>query len=212
MWEALRYPFRGDHAEKALLSAWLCVLVHALILPVLALVPLLGYAIRVLATGEDDTPPPFLERTVLRQSLGGLALTAVYAVVPLVTTIVVISLFVADGEPPAEADAIFFLFGSTATLIVLAIFAYVLPIGLANYGRERTLRAGVTNLTSVAGNAIYFVGWASGTMLFLVGVSISSVLIDAGSVFTVLGSFVGAYAVIVSSRRIGRSYADSQSQ
>ncbi|NGM70655.1 DUF4013 domain-containing protein [Natronolimnobius sp. AArcel1] len=209
MWEALRYPFRGDHAEKALLAAWLCVFVHTIALPVIALLPLFGYATRVLARGDTSSPPPFLERTVLSQSLGAVVVLIAYAVIPVATTIATIYLFVGNGEPPAEADAIFFLFGSTATLIVLAIFAYFLPIGLGNYGRNHTLRASVTNLTTVAGNAIYFVGWASGTMLFLVGIAISSALVDAGGFFTVLGSFAGAYTVIVASRRIGRSYADS---
>ncbi len=206
MWEALRYPLRGEHAEKTLLSAWLCVLLHAIVLPVLALLPLVGYAATVLARGEEPTPPPFLEWSLLARSLGAAALTIGYMTVPVGATLVTILLFL-DGEPPAEAEVLFFFVGSTAALFVLAFFAYLLPIALANYVREGSVKEGVKNLVGVAGHAAYFVGWASGTVLFLLGGAVSSALLDAGGLFTVMGSFVGGYAVIVGSRRIGRGYA-----
>lgn len=207
MREALTYPIRGDHAEKALLSAWLCVLAHAIVLPVVALAPLLGYVATVLSRGHDADPPPFLERGLLSRSVGATALTVAYGLVPIGTALLAFRLFTEGDQPPTEANMIFFLAGSTAVLLVLALYAYVLPIALGNYVREGALRAGVSGLLGVAGHAAYFVGWTSGIVLFLVGVAVSSAFVDLGGLFAVVGSFVGAYAVIVASRRIARGYA-----
>ncbi len=206
MWEALKYPVRGVHAEKALLSAWLCVFVHAVAVPVLALVPLVGYATTVLSQAHEETPPPFLERSVLVRGLGGTALAVGYGLLPLVATLVALQLLF-DGGEPTEGEAIVFLAASTAVLFVLAGYVYVLPIALANYGQTGSLRSSASGLLDVATHAGYFVGWTSGIVLTLVGLTLSSALIELGGLSTVVGAFVGGYAVIVGCRRIGRGYA-----
>ena len=206
MREALTYPIRGEHGEKAVLSAWLCVFVHVIALPLVALVPLLGYAATVLSRGDESTPPSFLDRAVIRRSLGATALTVGYGIVPVGTALVTIFLLV-TGDPPTEEDAIFLLAGSTAALLVLAVYAYFLPIALANYVRAGSLRAGLSGLVPVAAHAAYFVGWISGIVLFLVGLAASSAFVDLGGPFAVAGSFVGAYATLAASRRIARGYA-----
>lgn len=207
MREALTYPVRGEHGEKALLSAWLCVFVHAIALPFVALVPLVGYATTVLGRGHESDPPTFLERSVLVRGVGGSVLVLGYGLVPVGATLVTFQLLFGANEPPTETDAIFVLAASTTVLVLLALYAYVLPIALGNYARDGSLRAGVSDLAGVAGHAAYFVGWSSGIVLLLAGVAASSAFVDLGGVFTVVGSFVGAYAVIGASRRIGRGYA-----
>lgn len=207
MREALAYPLRGDHAEKALLSAWLCVFVHAIALPFVALVPLLGYAGTVLSHGDDTDPPPFLERSLLSRSLGVTVVTVGYGIVPIGTALLTFVLLLGGDQPPTDGDALFVLVGSTAVLFVLACYAYLLPIALANYVRAGSLRAAGSGLVAVASHAAYFVGWSSGIVLFLVGVAASSALLDLGGIFTVVGSLVGAYTVLVASRRIARGYA-----
>ncbi|WP_265111803.1 DUF4013 domain-containing protein [Halosolutus halophilus] len=209
MREALAYPIRGDHGEKALLSAWLCVFVHAIALPVIALVPLVGYATTVLSRGHVGDPPPFLERALVTRSLGATLLAVGYGIVPIGTALVTVRLLTGADQPPTDANAIFVLAGSTTILVVLAGYAYVLPIALANYARAGSLRAGVSGLVGVASHAAYFVGWASGIVLFLAGLAVSSAFADLGGLYTVAGSLVGAYAVLASSRRIARGYAEA---
>ncbi len=207
MFEALRYPTRGEHAEKALLAAWLCVLVHSIALPVLALVPLLGYSTVVLERGEGDEPPTFLDRSVLRRGLGASALTVAYGAIPLGTALVTFVLLAESGREPTGVGSVIVLAGSTTVLFVLAAAAYLLPIALANYARSGPLRAGFSGLVPIATHAAYFVGWCSGSILGLLGLALASALVDLGGVLAVLGSLVGAYVTIVAARRIGRGYA-----
>lgn len=206
MREAITYPARGEHAEKALLSAWLCVLVHAIALPFAALVPLLGYAATILSHGDDE-PPAFLERTVLSRSLGATIVTVGYGIVPIGTALLTVVLLLDGDQPPTGGDAMFVLVGSTAALFLLALYAYVLPIALANYARTASLRAAGSGLVPVASHAAYFVGWSAGIVLFLVGLAAASALFELGGIFTVAGAFVGAYAVLAACRRIARGYA-----
>ncbi|WP_187432915.1 DUF4013 domain-containing protein [Natronococcus pandeyae] len=205
--DALRYPLRGEHAEKALLAAWICVFVHAIVLPFVALVPLAGYAASVLATAPQSDPPPFLDRRVLSRSVGAIGLGVGYLAVPLATALVTVRLLLGTGRAPTGGDAIVVLVGSTAVLFVLAVAVYLLPIALANYARSGSIRAGFSGLGTVAGHTAYFVGWCSGIVLLLLGVAVSSALVDLGGFALVAGSFVGAYATVAAARRIGRGYA-----
>ncbi|WP_312909478.1 DUF4013 domain-containing protein [Natronosalvus caseinilyticus] len=205
--DALAYPLRGDHAETSLIAAWLCVLVHVLVVPVLPLVALLGYVVSVLVLGSERDPPPFLERTVLRQALGAAGIAIAYGTVPLVIALSTVRLLTESGEVPSGGGTFAVLVGSTTVLLVLGIAAYLLPIALANYGRAGSIRAGFADIVSVAGHGAYFVGWASGITLLLVGLALSSALVSRGGVALVAGTLIGAYAVLVSSRRIGRGYA-----
>ncbi|WP_331232838.1 DUF4013 domain-containing protein [Natronorarus salvus] len=207
MFEALRYPLRGEHAEKALLAAWLCVLVHSIALPVLALVPLLGYLATVLETGDEDEPPTFLDRTVLRRGIGASVLAGVYGAIPLGMALVTFYLLAETGREPTGAGTLIVLAGSTTVLFVLATAAYLLPIALANYARSDSLRAGLKRLRPIAVHAAYFVGWSSGSILGLLGLALTSALVDLGGVLAVLGSLVGAYMTIVAVRRVARGYA-----
>lgn len=207
MREALSYPIRGEHAEKAMLSAWLCVLVHAIALPVVALVPLVGYVATILASGDDPHLPRFLERPMLGRSLGATALAVGYGIVPVGAALVTIRLLLEGNHPPGDADALFVLLGSTAALLLLAGYAYVLPIALARYVRAGSLRAGVTASLNAAFHAAYFVGWTAGAVLLLVGAAFSSVLLASGGIGTVVGSLVGAYTALAASRRVARGYA-----
>lgn len=205
--EAFTYPLRGEHAEKALLTAWICVFVHTVAIPFLVLVPLFGYAASVLTGESESGPPPFLERAVLYRGIGATVLVFAYGVVPTAVTLVTVRLLVETSREPTGGGILVLLVGSTTVLFVLAVFAYVLPIALANYVHAGTLRGGLSNLAGVASHAVYFVGWCSGVVLLLVGLVLSSALVESGGVLTVLGAFVGAYSLLVATRRIGRGYA-----
>lgn len=205
MREALSYPLRGEYAEAAVLSAWICIFAHAVVLPVLALVPLLGYAATVIGEGGDD-PPPFLYRAVLVRGVCGSVLTVAYGAVPLAIGAVTFWLLAGTGRDPAGAEPLVILAGSTSVLFFLAAGAYLLPVALGNYVRAGSLRAGFSGL-AVATRAAYFVGWSSGIALLLTGVAAGTALAGLGGVAVVAGSLVAAYATVAGSRRIGRGYA-----
>lgn len=206
MREALSYPLRGEHAETVLLSAWICTFVHAIAVPALALVPLVGYAATVIGGGGED-PPPFLDRTVLVRGVGGSALAIAYGAVPLAVGAVTFRLLAGSGREPAGAEPMVVLAGSTATLFFLAAGTYLFPIALGNYVRAGSLRAGFGGLASVATHAAYFVGWCSGVVVLLAGVAAGAALVDLSGLAAVAGSLVSAYATIAGSRGIGRGYA-----
>jgi hypothetical protein len=204
--EALRYPLRGEHAEKTLLVAWLCVLVHALIVPFLALVPLAGYLVSMFAAAPDPEPPSALDRYVLSRGVGAVGLGIAYLAVPVIAAGVTFRLLLETTQAPTGGDAVVVLAGSTAVLFTLALSGYLLPIGIANYARTGSLRSGFTGLGDPAGHAAYFVSWCSGTVALLFAVATASALVDLGGIALVCGSFVGAYGALVATRRIARGY------
>lgn len=206
MREALSYPVRGEHAETALLAAWICAFAHAVVLPILALVPLLGYAATVLADG-GDAPPAFLDRAVLARGVGGSVLAVVYGVVPVAVGLITFRLLGETSRDPAGVEPLVILAGSTAVLFFLAAGGYLFPIALANSVRAGSLRAGFSGLAPVATHAAYFVGWCMGIVLLLTGVAAGVALANLGGLAAVAGSLVVAYTIIVGSRRIGRGYA-----
>lgn len=205
MREALSYPVQGEHAETALLAAWICSFAHAVVVPVLALVPLLGYAATVVGDG-GDAPPAFLDRAVLARGLGGSVLALAYGAVPAAIGLVTFRLLAGTAREPAGVEPLVILAGSTAVLFFLAAGGYLLPIALGNYARTGSLRAGFAGLATVGTHAAYFVGWCSGIALFLSGIAAGAALADLGGLPAVAGSLVAAYATIAGSRRIGRGY------
>lgn len=207
MREALTYPIRGEHGEKTVVAAWICALLHSIALPVIALVPLVGYAATVLAAGRDAGPPAFLDRSLLGRSVGASALVVATGAVPLGMALVTFRLLVETDRTPEGGEVVLVLVGSTSVLVALAAFGYLLPIALANYAQRGSLRQSTIGLGAVARDASYFLAWSSGIVMLLVGVAAWNALADAGNVFVVAGSFVGAYATIVAARRIGRGYA-----
>jgi hypothetical protein len=204
--DALRYPLRGEHGEKALLVAWLCVFVHAIAVPFLALVPLAGYLVSVFAATPDPDPPSALERGILSRGVGAAVLGIAYLAAPLLAAGVTFRLLLETTRAPTGGDAVVVLAGSTAVLFALAVASYLLPIGIGNYARRGSLRAGFGGLGDAAGNAAYFVGWCSGAIVFLLGIALSSALVEMDGLALVVGSLIGAYATLVATRRIARGY------
>lgn len=206
MRELLRYPVRGEYAEEALLVGWICLLAHLLFLPVLPLVPAIGYLILVLrSTLDGETTLPAVERTVLQRGATGGVLLLGYGIVPLAVGVVTLELAGSATFEPETGHSLVFLAGSTTTLFVLLSFLYVLPIALCGYAREG-IRGAVpgSGFVRVGGHAAYFVGWTA-TLVglaagWLIGTAIASSLPVLGPVFAALWWW---YVLLVCTRRIG---------
>lgn len=213
MRESIRYPFRGEHAEEALLVGWICLLAHLLFVPLVALVPAIGYLVSVLRStaAEGSTPPPVEYRTVLREGAIGSILVVGYGLVPVVIGAVTLELAGAAALDPEAGGSVLFFVGSTVTLFVLLGFLYALPIALCGYAREG-IRGGVPDpaFGAVAGHGAYFVGWTSGFVILAIGGLVGEAL----AALPVLGSVLAAlwwwYVLLVGARRVGLGYAAVQ--
>ena len=207
---AVTYPVAGDLGERPLLAVWL-LLALSVVAPVLPLpaIPVVGYLVRVLAASErGDSLPPFLADgwTLLRRSLGGSAVCAVFLGVPfaalLVTLYGIVSL-----EPGADAPVGRILAGSTAVLFLGIVGTYLAPIALTAYGREGSLRQAFSPdaLRPVAGHAAYFFGWTLGFTALVVTVGIGGALFTLSRIGPLAGTLVLAYGLLVTAYLWGRA-------
>lgn len=206
---AATYPIAGEAAERPLLAVWL-LLAFSFVVPVLPLVPVVGYMARVLAASErgDSLPPFFTDgRSLVRRSLGGSLVCVVLLGVPfaalLVTVYGVVTLEVgADGPPTGRI-----LLGSTAVLLFGLAGLYVFPISLTSYGREGTLRDAFSPSTvrSVGSHGAYFFGWTLGFATLAVTLGVGGAFLTVSRVGPLLGTFVFAYGLLVAAYLWGRS-------
>jgi hypothetical protein len=205
---AVAYPVAGDEAERPVLAVWL-LLALSVVVPVFPALPVVGYFVRVLAASErGESMPPLLAdpRTLLRRSVGGVALAVAFLGVPfaalLVTLYGVVSL-----EPGAGAPVGRILAGSTAVLFVGLLGLYLLPVSLAVYGREGSLRRAVSPgaLRPVAGHAAYFFGWTLGFTAVVVAVGVGGALFTVTRAGPLFGTFVLAYGLLVTAYLWGRA-------
>jgi hypothetical protein len=208
--ESIRYPLRGEHAEEALLVGWICLLAHLLFVPLLALVPAIGYLVAVLRStaAEGSTPPPVEYRRTLREGTVGSILVIGYALVPVAIGAITLELAGAAALDPEAGGSVLFFVGSTVTLFVLLGFLYALPIALCGYARGG-IRGAVPNpaFGSVAGHGAYFVGWTSGFVVLAIGGLVGETLAALPVLGPVLAALWWWYVLLVGTRRIGLGYA-----
>lgn len=205
MRELLGYPVRGEYAEEALLVGWVCLLAHTLFVPVLPLVPTVGYLVAALRSTVDGDPvPPAVGWSILRRGVGGSVVLVGYGLVPVAVGAITLELAGAATLDPEGRGSILFLVGSTVTLFVLLSFLYALPIALCGYARD-DLRGAVPGprFVRVAGHGAYFVGWTTA----LAGLAIGWLLGEAIASVPVLGPVLATlwwwYVLLVCVRRIG---------
>lgn len=215
---ALSYPLRddGDGDRSALDVVLVGGGLHLLaaLVPVVPLVPVAGYLVRVLdraasadprAFRDDACPPSF--RGVGRLFADGLAAAAValaYLSVPLVVLVVTargIGL-AAVGADPSTATGVGFLAGSTVTVLLALAFAYPLPAALTAYARDRELRAAfdADRLWAAVTDARYFVAVGIGVLAVGLAVALARPLNRLA-----LGFFVVFYAEVVAAALSGRA-------
>jgi hypothetical protein len=205
---AVTYPIAGDAAERPLLAVWL-LLALSVVVPVLPAVPVVGYLVRVLAASErGDSIPEFLSdgRTLVRRSLGGVAVCVVFLGVPFAALLVTLYGIV-TLEPGADAPVGRILAGSTAVLLVGILGTYLAPISLTTYGREGSLRRAFSpaSLRPVAGHAAYFFGWTLGFTALVVTVGVGGALFTLSRLGPLVGTFVLAYGLLVTAYLWGRA-------
>ena len=209
MRELLRYPVRGEHAEETLLVGWICLFAHSQFLPVLPLVPAIGYLVLVLrSTLDGEATPPAVPWAVVRRGTVGSLLLAGYGLVPVAVGAITFELAGSATLDPETGDSLFFLAGSTVTLFVLLGFLYVIPIALCGYAREGISGAVPDwGFTRIAGHGAYFVGWTAALVILALGRLVAGAVASLPVLGSVLVALWWWYVLLVCARRIGLAYA-----
>lgn len=212
--EAIVFPFRGERREGPLVTGWVLVLANGL-LPVVPLVPLAGYLLRVLCVSAQghDIPPPFLEDfwALTRTGVGTLLVGTVYLLAPVTLLGLSVHGAATRGVTDLSVSAMFvILAGATATLVLSSVGVYLLPIGLLSY-TTGDLRAAFApdRLRSVGGDPQYFLGWVLGVVVITAGFVLALTITHLPVVGQLLASLVVAYAALVVARLWGRAMADT---
>lgn len=163
---------RGENAEEAVLLGWICLLAHSLFLPILPLVPALGYLVATARAMTEDEPalPPVGFRSLFGSGVRASAICLAYGLVPIAVGAITITLAGTAAIDPGSGESILFLTGSTVTLFVVLTGLYLLPIALCRYATG-DLRDSFLDRTvlPVATHAAYFIGWTSALVLFAAG-------------------------------------------
>lgn len=208
MRERLAY-LRGEHAEEALLVGWICVLAHTLLLPVLALVPALGYLVATTRAviGGESALPAAEGRSLLHEGIAAGVICLVYGVFPFAVGAITISLATGATIDPEGGASLLFLMGSTVTLFVVLTGLYALPIALCRYatgGMRDALPD--RSFAGVAGHAAYFVGWTSALLIVAAGGLAGGVAGAVPLIGPLLAALVWWVVAIAATRRIAAAY------
>lgn len=164
----LLYPFRGQRGVDTLLVGGALHLLSVYV-PVLPLVPVLGYLLVVLAeTSRRDSrtqfgqlPPVEDLGQLLRRGVGGTVVVVAFLLPAAVTLVVTVAGLSQTSLSPAEISvgtSLGFVTGSTASLLLAILFVYLLPAALANYVSRGRVRAAFDRgvLVDAARHGAYF--------------------------------------------------------
>ena len=214
---ALRYPFRaeGDRLpiDVILLGGGLHLM--AAFVPVLPLVAVAGYLVRVLdhAAGTDrrafrtDAAPPSFAgvRGLVTDGLAVFAIALAYLAPPLVLLVVTargIDTAAVGATGPTFGVGVGFLAGSTVTVLLALAFVYPLPAALTAYARRRRLGAAFDpdSLWPLVTDARYLAAVVVG--VFVVGLA---ALVAGPLNRLALGFFVVFYAETVAAALCGHA-------
>ena len=206
---ALRSPVDGPRGERPLLAVWIA-LALAVVVPVLPLVPVVGYLVRALAaTARGDQMPPALSdaRTLMGRSVGGSLLCLLCLGPPLAALLVTVYGLVSISTTEGSVPTLRFLAGSTTVLLCGLLGLYLLPITLATYGTTGSLRRALSPslLRSVAGYGAYFVGWTLGALALTLAAGLGSALAAVPRLGPLLAAFALAYGLLVTTSLWGRA-------
>jgi hypothetical protein len=200
----LLYPFRGQRGVDTLLVGGALHLLSVYV-PVLPLVPVLGYLVVVLGdTSVRDSPsryaalPPLSDgREILRRGVGGAVVLTAFllpATVTLLVTVAGLSQSSLSADEIGIGTSLGFVTGSTASLMLAVLFLYLLPAALANYVSTGSVRAAFDRevLVRAARHGAYFYD----VVLGLVVGGFVLVVASATTAYAV-GFFVAFYGELV---------------
>lgn len=216
MFEALRYPTRGeDRVETLLVGGGLHLLVAAI--PLAAPVSLLlvaGYVVRVLSRVADAgaieaaaSPPAFRDvGRLVRDGVVAVLVAAAYLLVPAVVLGVTTGGALRAGGTADGAGRVMFLVGSLASLFLALGVVYPLPAALGAYAVTGRVRAAFDReaLTRAATDLQYFVAVGGGAACLVVA-AVAVTTLDR----IVVGFFLAFYLELAAAALMAAGAADA---
>lgn len=209
----LRYPVAGEERERPLLALWILVLA-GFVVPLVPLVPVVGYLIRVLDASDRGAPAPALFEdawTLLRRGVGGTGLAVGFLAGPFLALLVTVygAMFGAGAFAAGGPSTLLVAAGSVVVLLFAVLGGYLLPIALFRYGRTGSLRAAVEArwLRGAATHGAYFAGWILGAAVAAAGAGLARALLSVPRVGPVLAALVLAHVAVVTCHLWGRALA-----
>ena len=210
-----KYPMESDEWIKTVLIGGASLLFSFLIVPWFLVS---GYLVRAIRAGMDgaDEPPVFDEwGDLLREGFVAGIIGLVYQIVPLIVLFVFVggSIFAfATGSNTGSGIGMVGLFGGMFLWWILAIiFGFVGFAGIANYAREGSFGAGFDFgvIRQAVTSRAYLVAWAYVIALNIVVGVVVGVLNVVPVLGSIVGLFVGFYALIIAGWLWGDGFAEA---
>lgn len=196
------YPVSGEERDRPLVAGWILVLLSFLV-PVVPLIPFVGYLVRVIAAGAEGRPAPRIATDVaglLKQGVGGAAVLIGYLTVPVLALVVTVygATTRVTGPDSGPFETVLVYGGSTVVLSLFLLGLFLVPVGFAVYEREG-LRAAFSygRLKPVAGHAAYFSRWMAGTVALVTAGALANVALQIHRAGPVVASLILAYGAIL---------------
>jgi len=204
--EALSYPRRGEETTKTIAIGGILSLLSFLLIPLFFL---LGYTIRVLrasAAGEEH-PPKFEDWGNLGvDGMKAFAIGLAYMLVPY--ALLFATAFLAADQVGGIVLFAFIIMGIALTLLA----SYAVPAALTRFAVDGHLGAAfdMSTLRPILTDKKYLVGWGL-AVLVLIGSGIVTGMLNIIPILrTIVGVFVGFYALIAVSYIFGCSVANAR--
>lgn len=212
------YPLGGDARERPLVVTWILAMLGFLAVPlaVVAVVPIVGYLVRVVDASATGRAAPSMggdPRSLLRQGVAGTAVTVGYLAVPLAALLVTVygAVTTVEGATLSFGEQLVVYGGSTAVLLLFVTACFLVPAALAVYAEVGSARAAFTPglLRPLAGHAAYFSRWMAGAVTFGMAVSLASLALQIRTAGPIVASLVLAYGAVLAAHvwGVGARYA-----
>jgi uncharacterized membrane protein YjgN (DUF898 family) len=213
--EALNYPRNDENWIRTVLIGAVLALLSVFLVPVFAL---FGYYMRVLrGSMEGDEQPPVFDEwgDLLVDGVKAFVVFLAYMLIPAIifgVTVggVIVSAILGNGEPGFGA-ALGALVGFGLSLVVTALFWYLLPAALANYARTGRIGSGFAfgEIRPALTSQKYAVPWLVAIGVLIAAGIVVSLLNIVPFVGFVLALPVNFYAAVVAFNLYGRGYEDA---
>ena len=210
---SLTYPRESDEWVKTVVLGGLLTLLGFLVVPTVLVA---GYLVRVLrgTMHGDDAPPQFDDwGSLAGDGVRAFAIALAYGLVPAVVVAVTAGLAAAAAGPGPRSGLVVGAVGLGGGLLALALgllAAYVVPAAVANYAEQGSIRSGfaVGDLRPVLMSGTYATAWLTGFVVVLGAGVVAAVLNVVPLLGTVVGAFVGFYAVTAAYYLVGHAWGD----